>query len=107
MITVTVHKNEQGHICSFVVKGHSGLRPRGEDIVCAGVSVLVQTAAYSLRELLHLPVDITVRDGYLSCVLPREMSSEVRQKADLLLDSMLLGLKATKSSHPQYIRIDE
>ena len=64
MITVTICKS------GFTVEGHADFKPKGEDIVCAAVSVLTQTALLGLGK--YIPdTDYTIDDtGYLTCTLP-------------------------------------
>jgi uncharacterized protein YsxB (DUF464 family) len=48
MITVVMVLDEQGLLQSCDVQGHAGAGKRGNDIVCAAVSVLVRTAQSTL-----------------------------------------------------------
>ena len=43
-MTQVVVKRAKGHIVSVECRGHSGYAPEGEDIVCAALSSVVQTA---------------------------------------------------------------
>ena len=44
MITIAVVLDESGLLKSCDVRGHAGAEKRGNDIVCAAVSVLIRTA---------------------------------------------------------------
>jgi hypothetical protein len=48
MITVDVVVDEAGLLGSCRVEGHAGAGPRGGDVVCAAVSILVRTALRTL-----------------------------------------------------------
>ena len=48
MITIDVVVDEAGLLDSCRVEGHAGVGPRGGDVVCAAVSILVRTALRTL-----------------------------------------------------------
>ena len=48
MITIT-YTDENG-VLSVTVKGHAGSAPRGEDLVCAGATMLAYTLAQNVRD---------------------------------------------------------
>lgn len=49
MINITV-KEENGHI-NIDVNGHANYAPHGQDIVCAGVSAILQTTILGLEAI--------------------------------------------------------
>ncbi len=56
--------------CCLTVSGHAGQDVPGKDIVCAGVSALVNALAYTLTKLEPKELDITLQKGHaeLSCM---------------------------------------
>ena len=50
MINITVTKEDNGHI-NIDVNGHANYAPHGQDIVCAGVSAIVQTTLLGLEAI--------------------------------------------------------
>ena len=103
MIKVEVFKQAEGKISGFSVSGHSGTAARGQDIVCAGVSSLVQTALLGIGKYLHREVDYKVASGKLSMRLkgaPDDLTEAV-------LQTMLLGLQEIEKISPEAVRINE
>ena len=103
MIKVEVFKETDGKISGFSVTGHSGTAARGEDIVCAGVSALAQTALLGIGKHLHRETDYEVASGKLSMKLkgaPDDLTEAV-------LQSMLLGLREIEKLTPKAVRINE
>lgn len=49
MLRISVARNE-GEI-GILIRGHADYAPRGLDIVCAGVSAIIQAAVCGLREI--------------------------------------------------------
>ena len=88
MITVSVRRS--GDIISgFTVEGHAGYADKGEDIVCAAVSILAINTVNSIEKLTgNVPV-VDESDGFLDVKVP----DPTEKGAKLLLDSFLLGIE--------------
>ena len=104
MTAITVHYMGE-RIKGFTAKGHSGYAEAGEDIVCAAVSALTQTAYLGLTELVKADVDCSQRDGELRVMLPDRLPEEQGEKAELILGTMLLGLRAIEENYSDYLKI--
>jgi len=100
MIGVTIYKNADGRIYGFKVKNH------GPGIVCAAVSALVINAVNSIEAFAETKAVIKHSDGgYISLELPDIKAGGDNEKAELLLDSMVLGLKGIAGEYKGTIRI--
>ncbi|HZK24250.1 MAG TPA: ribosomal-processing cysteine protease Prp [Oscillospiraceae bacterium] len=106
MIRVCV-KRVAGQVTKLVVSGHAGSAPHGEDIICAAVSVLVQTYLFSLQRLLQLDVAAEILDGYFSLILPTGLAPAVQEKVSLLTESTLVGLAEIDKSYPGFLQVSE
>lgn len=104
MIEVRLRRDERGRVSGFAVTGHAS-RSRGRDIVCAGVSALTDTTTMSLIRLLGDRVSVDSGPGKLVCGLPRECASNDREKADLLIDNMILGLSEISKLYPDRVTV--
>lgn len=95
-------------IVGFAAAGHTGFARRGEDIVCAAVSVLTQTAVIGLQEVLGIQADVQIKDGFLKCVLPQRLPDPERQQSQLILRVMYAGLQAVFQEYgADYLEIEE
>lgn len=104
MVEVSVLKRDADWI-GFKAEGHAGYAAAGEDIYCAGVSALTQTALLGLiKHLCQKPV-YEIKDGCLHCFLPEDLSLEDRQKANLILSTMEIGLRSMEEAYPQYVKV--
>lgn len=106
MTTVTIFR-QNGRIAGFSVKGHTGFAEAGEDIVCSAVSAITQTAVLGLTEVLKLSAAVSVHDAKLSCMLEKDIADIDWQKAELILETMALGLRSIADSYGDYIKIIE
>ena len=102
MIKVEIFK-KNGKISGYEVTGHSGTANRGEDIVCAGVSALAQSALWGIGEYLHREVDYGVASGKLSM----KLKGDPDDLTEAVLQPMLFGLTEITKISPQAVRINE
>ncbi len=101
MIKVTVQLNTAGLLSGIQATGHSGAADRGQDIVCASVSVLLRTLARTLES----------KDGVLvkgSVDMRGEFALGIEVDGDSLSDWLrgvtsfsLTGLKDLEAEYPQ------
>lgn len=104
MIEIIIdYKNDQ--IVSFKVEGHAGYAPKGEDICCAGVSAVTQTAIVGLLKHLELKPDYKIEKGCLACKLPSSLGEKDQEKAQLILSSMEAGLISMQEAYADFIRV--
>lgn len=92
-------------ICSFKVKGHAGFAPEGQDIYCAGVSAVTQTALLGLLKNLSEEPRYRIEKGCLECEIPISMREEDTNKAQLILSTMEAGLISMQEAYGDYIRV--
>ena len=106
MIRVVFWRGTGGLPAGFRVQGHAGYRPKGEDIVCAAVSALAQTAVISLKDHLPAAPEVNIRDGVLECRLPASLNATAQEQARVILRTIELGLKAIAGDYKQYVTIE-
>lgn len=82
----------------FEVEGHADFAPHGQDIVCAGVSMLTQSCSATLADY-H--AEISKHSGFMHVAVP-----EPTHDTSLLIRSMLKGLGMLKKLAPDYIKIE-
>ncbi|MGE5554466.1 MAG: ribosomal-processing cysteine protease Prp [Betaproteobacteria bacterium] len=104
MIAVQVRRTD-GRPTGFLVSGHAGCGPRGEDIVCAAVSALTDTTVLALTRLAGVKARVEAAEGYLCCSLPAELAPVARERAELLIEAMLLGLSEIAQAYPGRLRL--
>lgn len=108
MIEVHCCKRTGGEIVEFWVEGHAGYADPGEDIVCAGVSALAETALIGLKKVARAAMESRRAEGLVWVRLaepPR--SAESWSRAQAILQTTLLGLKDIQKDYPAYIRVTE
>jgi len=108
MTTVKFHTYPDGRI-SMTVSGHAGFAPRGQDILCAAVSVLTLTAAQTAGELqrknLLQQEAVTVLQEGFACITLRP-KAHARGQARAAFRVILTGMRLLARSYPQYVQVN-
>lgn len=119
MVRVNIYRNKQGCIVKYLVEGHacysnSGNAPRfmrrflrGGDVVCAAVSAVTQSAVIGLKEVAGIVPGLEIEKGYLECILPEEIDEKQREKADTILETMVLALKDIEEQYGKHVSVNE
>ena len=103
MVIVTLTRKHTDSIIAVAVNGHADYAPHGEDIVCAAVSVLTQTALLGLLRYAAHPVRYKIKSGLLSLQLEKEPTNIT----DTILETMALGLEEIARNYPDRVQIKE
>ena len=107
MTKVTISKKEN-KIFDVECDGHTNYGEKGEDIVCASLSSIVQTAVLGLLMVVLVELDMKRDDeaGYLKFTLPEKLTAEQDTQACAILDTMLCGIAELNESFSDYIELE-
>ena len=103
MVRVTVIR-EQGTPVGFELTGHADQGAYGEDIVCAGISAITETALLGITDVLKLDAAWTREDGHLGCELSRDIAGEDLEKAAIVFNTMIAGLTSLQQAYPKSLK---
>jgi uncharacterized protein YsxB (DUF464 family) len=90
MTTIIIQKTESGDFAGFTCEGHADYKYKGDDIVCAAISVLTINTINSLEVLVKEPMEVSKNEesGLISVRFTQKLSEQGR----LLIESYILGL---------------
>lgn len=95
MIAVSIRKDV------ITVSGHANYAEAGKDIVCAGVTALVQGLIRSMESLTRDQIQYDITPGRAD-IHYRDLSDAGK----LLIDSFFIGVCAIADEFPDHIRIE-
>ena len=95
VINVDIHPGR------IAVMGHAGAGEPGHDIVCAAVSALVQTLQETLEQRCDTSVSSAVAPGKAVFTWDK-----LTTEADLLTESLIIGLSGIEESYPNNLHIN-
>ena len=103
MTTVKIFKKNNS-IIKLEADGHTGC----EDIVCASLSSVIQTALMGLLQVAIIDVKYEIHDmgAYLKFELPKQLDETQRHDADVILNTMLCGITDLVEGYSDYIELE-
>lgn len=96
MINVKCNNN------GLTITGHAGFADSGQDIVCAGVSAIVQTLIQSVEDLTMDTIDYTMQPGFVDIKF-YTMSGD----SNVLFEAAMIGLQMIADAHPHNVTIEK
>lgn len=85
---------------SITVTGHAQFAEMGKDIVCAGVSVLVQTLIQSLEDLTDTKFEYEMAAGIAEIKF-----EHLPSRARLLVSAFFIGIEMIATEYPNHVRL--
>jgi uncharacterized protein YsxB (DUF464 family) len=104
MIQVHVRRDHRGRIRHFSVRGHADFAQHGQDLLCAAISSLVQNGVNAPEALLGVRLPAISEDGLIESDVP-ELSGDLDDKVQLLLESMIYGIRSWAEEFPKHLRV--
>ncbi len=98
---------KDGSIIYVKAFGHAEYSKSGDDIVCAALSSIIQTAVLGLCKVAKIDCKYCINDisGCLELEIP-ELGKEDRHNADLILETMLCGIADLHEGYSRYIKLE-
>lgn len=94
MIAVSVRKD------GIAISGHAGYAEPGKDIVCAGVTALVQGLLRSIESLTSDQIQYDITPGRADIYF-----KDLSEAGKLLVDSFFLGICLIADDFPEHIKL--
>lgn len=91
-------------------EGHAGAAPKGEDLVCSAVSILLYTAAqrclehYSEEQLQQWPItELESGCNRIAADARKDCVNKVRET----FETVMTGMRLLAKQYPQYVAVQE
>lgn len=106
MIKIKIDRDQEGKIIAFSGRGHAFYDKAGKDIVCAAVSTLIHHSILALGRYLNIDLEVKKikKEGFLSVKI-RYLIPELREKADIVLESLYLSLMEIEKQYKGHLEI--
>nr|DAM78977.1 MAG TPA: YsxB-like protein [Caudoviricetes sp.] len=93
---IEIHVTQDG----LTVEGHARYAEWGKDIVCAGVTALVQTLIKSIEDLTEDEIEYEISPGRADI-----RYGNLSEKSKTLVDSFFIGMCLIADEFPENVRI--
>ncbi|MCL2234486.1 MAG: ribosomal-processing cysteine protease Prp [Firmicutes bacterium] len=106
MTNITITK-KYDEIVKVVALGHTGYASEGEDIVCAAVSSVIQTAVLGLMQVAGVPIEFKQDEdiALMEIIIP-ELEDEDRHNANIILNTMLCGVTNLVENYGKFVKLN-
>ena len=96
----------KGRLVGFDCVGHAEFAEPGSDIVCSAVSALTTTIANGIVEIVSATAGVSIdeMDG-IHLILAEDTGGEELDRAELLLQTLQLGLRSIEKEYPGYLKV--
>ena len=84
----------------ITMDGHAGYAPHGQDIVCAGISTLVQTLIQSFEDLCTDEISYHLQPGRVEI-----KHGDLSAKAQVLVNSFFIGCYMIAEKYPDHVTV--
>ena len=106
MTNVKIYLDKNKNIVKAVFDGHA-MHSNGNDIVCSAISAVSYMTLNTLENVLGIDIGYETDEGYLFFVMPDDLSFELRDKSNIVLEGMYLFLNDLKEQYRDNITISE
>lgn len=107
MTKVTVLKNNS-YITKIEATGHANYADYGNDILCASISVVLQSLSLGILKVLKIKAKYVINEdkGYFLIELPNNLEKSVMEKAQILFQVCVETLKDIQKGYPKNISLE-
>lgn len=88
------------HEAGITINGHAHYAEAGKDIVCAGISALVQTLIQSIEELTADKIQYSMSPGTVDIKF-----GNLSEQAQLLVSSFFVGAQMIADEYPDNVKL--
>jgi uncharacterized protein YsxB (DUF464 family) len=111
MITVRLLRTPSGFLRRIAATGHAGYaKKENEDIICAAVSAIVQTAVGGLQDVAGFEPAYSLENGRIACGVPDPESLDpgTYEIIRVIMETTAVGLKQIELSYgSRYVNVQE
>ncbi len=97
-----------GNITCVEASGHTGYGVQGEDIVCAALSSIIQTAVLGVLTVagVNAKLDKNDKTGYIKLTLPTNLDKTQQRDVKMILNTMLVGISDLRETYSDFIDLE-
>ena len=106
MTNVEIYRDKNKNIVKAIFDGHAE-HSNENDIVCSAISAVSYMTLNTLESVLKINVGYQTGDGYLFFVLPDDLTDDMKDKANIVLEGMYLFLNDLKEQYRDNVSISE
>jgi uncharacterized protein YsxB (DUF464 family) len=103
MLELSFLRDDRGRLAAVRAFGHADFAVAGEDVVCAGVSAILQAARLGLEQHARIPLEARQQSGALEMDWPPSVRDDPAVVA--IVETAELAVRQIAEQFPQHVRI--
>jgi uncharacterized protein YsxB (DUF464 family) len=103
LVEVRIRKDSRNRLSSFFATGHAGWADAGDDVVCAAVSTILQSAWLGLVEVAHVEVVASRASGHLDLSWPPAARDDAAASA--IVATAARSVERIATQFPDHVRV--
>jgi uncharacterized protein len=103
MLEVTFYRDARKRRSAITARGHAESAVRGEDLVCAAASAILQATRLGLEEYARVDLEVVQRPGELRLTWPAAWRSKSAVQA--IVATAELSIAKLAKQYPKHVRI--
>ncbi len=103
MLEVTFHRDSRNRLSSVFADGHADTAVRGEDVVCAAVSGILQAARLGLETHAKVALQVEQRSGRLALRWSEDRRDDPAVVA--IVATAELAIAQIAAQYPKHVRL--
>lgn len=107
-MTIIAIEKINNRIAEVKIIGHTDYNVSGEDVLCAALSAITQTALLGLLSVcaINVKFDRDEQLGLLGFKLPSGLTESQAHDAEIILKTMLAGLSDLAEGYSDFIKLE-
>ena len=103
MLEVSFQRDDRGRPAAVRAFGHADFAVAGDDVVCAGVSAILQAARLGLEQHAKIPLEAAQRSGELAMAWPP--SARDNPAVVAIVETAELAVRQIAEQFPAHVRV--
>jgi uncharacterized protein YsxB (DUF464 family) len=103
LVEIHVRKDSRDRLSSFFASGHAGWDEDGQDVVCAAVSAILQSALLGLGEVAKVDVSSEREKGRLQMRWPPSARDDAATRA--IVETAALSVEYIARQYPAHVAV--
>ena len=102
MLEVIFYRDSRDRLSSVFARGHAAFADHGEDVVCAAVSAILQTARLGLETYASIPLESTQEPGEMHLLWPESARDDPAVRA--IITTAELAVEKIAGQYPDHVK---
>jgi uncharacterized protein YsxB (DUF464 family) len=102
MTKINIFRDNNNNIKQLIVQNHTNYAKKGKDIICSGISAIIQTAILGLKKYSPAEVNTFIKEGFVKIIV-----NKPTRESNIILETARLGFLDIQRDYKTYIEVKD